>query len=307
MELMGRERPDLILIELYPFGRKAFRFELEPVLSAIQTGELPPSRVVCSLRDILVEKADTAAYEARVLEQLAYFDALLVHGDPAVITLEESFGAVDRIEIPLVYTGYVTPLPGPRVRAEERRRLGLADADRLVVVSAGGGKVGAPLLAAAAGAFHHLVTDPRLHIYLITGPYGAAPALEGLAARAGKRLTLRRFSERFLRLLAAADLSVSMGGYNTTMNLLAARVPRALIWPFGQNREQRLRVDRLKGRAPFHLLEDDDLMPEALAEQIATLLARPPGPVGTVRLDGADYCARWLTDWAAAGEGIEGP
>jgi predicted glycosyltransferase len=96
-----------------------------------------------------------------------------------------------------------------------------------------------------------------------------------------------------------------MGGYNTTMNLLAARVPRALIWPFGQNREQELRVGRLKGRAPFHLLADDDLVPEALAKRIATLLARPPGPVGAVRLDGADYCARWLTDWAAAGG--EGP
>jgi predicted glycosyltransferase len=298
MDLMRRERPDLLLIELYPFGRKAFRFELEPVLSAIQSGGLPPCRVVCSLRDILVEKTDPAAYEARVLEQLARFDALLVHGDPAVIPLEQTFGAVDRIEIPLVYTGYVTPVPGPGARIEERRRLGLSDEDRLVVVSAGGGKVGAPLMAAAAGAFIRLAADPRLHMYLITGPYGEAASLAELAAAAGERLTVRRFSDRFLRLLAAADLSVSMGGYNTTMNLLAARVPRALIWPFGQNREQGLRVRRLKGLAPIHLLSDDDLSPETLARQIAAVLARPPGPVGAVRLDGADYSARWLTDWA---------
>jgi predicted glycosyltransferase len=100
-------------------------------------------------------------------------------------------------------------------------------------------------------------------------------------------------------LLAAADLSVSMGGYNTTMNLLAARVPRALIWPFGQNREQRLRMERLGGTAPFHLLTDGDLAPETLAVRVSALLDQPPGPVGTVRLDGAEYSARWLTQWAA--------
>ncbi|MEJ2639580.1 MAG: glycosyltransferase [Desulfosarcinaceae bacterium] len=300
MELMQVERPDLLLIELYPFGRKAFRFELEPVLAAIQAGDLPPCKVVCSLRDILVEKADTAAYEARVLRQLQHFDAILVHGDPAVISLDETFGAVDRIDIPLVYTGYITPRPGPRDRTEERRRLGLGDADRLVVVSAGGGKVGDPLMAAAANAFEWMAPDPRLWMHLVTGPYGDPSLFEELAARSGTHFKVQRFSDRFLRLLAAADLSVSMGGYNTTMNLLAAQVPRALIWPFDQNREQRLRMERLRGRAPLHLLTDGDLPPEKLAARIAAMLDQPRGPLGTVRLDGAEQSARWLTGWARA-------
>jgi predicted glycosyltransferase len=300
MGLMRAEAPNLLLIELFPFGRKAFRFELEPVLAAIQAGDLPPCKVVCSLRDILVEKADTAAYEARVIKQLQRFDALLVHGDPAVIALDETFGAVDQIEIPLVYTGYITPRPGPRDRAEGRRQLGLDDADRLVVVSAGGGKVGGPLLRAAADAFERMASNPRLRMHLITGPYGEPALFEALAVQAGARFTVQRFSDRFLRLLAAADLSISMGGYNTTMNLLAARVPRALIWPFGQNREQRLRMERLEGKTPFHLLTDDDLAPKTLAARITALLDRPPGPIGAVRLDGAEKSARWLTQWVAS-------
>jgi predicted glycosyltransferase len=220
--------------------------------------------------------------------------------------LNETFGGVDRIGIPLVYTGYITPMPDPRARVHERRHLGLSETDRLIVVSAGGGKVGGPLMAAAAGAFNHLAADPRLHIYLITGPYGEAPPLVGPAARAGKRFTVRSFSERFLGLLAAADLSVSMGGYNTTMNLLAAGVPRALIWPFGQNREQRLRVEHLQGRAPFHLLEAGELKPAVLAARMAGLLDQPPGPVGAVRLDGAQTSARWLAAWVAGGRLGEG-
>jgi predicted glycosyltransferase len=297
MDLMQSEQPDLLLIELYPFGRKAFRFELEPVLAGIRGGLLPPCRVVCSLRDILVEKTDTAAYEARVLKQLERFDALLVHGDPAVITLDETFGAVDRIDIPLVYTGYITPRPSPYARAAERRRLGLTNEDRLVVVSVGGGKVGGPLMAAAAGAFKRLAADPRLHLHLITGPYGDADLFQALMDQAGGRLTVQRFSDRFLELLTATDLSMSMGGYNTCMNLLSAQVPRALIWPFGQNREQRLRVERLMGQAPFFLLADEDLTAERLAKQVSLLLDQPPGPNGGVRLDGAEVSARWLSDW----------
>ena len=33
--LFEKEKPDVFLVELYPFGRKAFRFELDPVLQAI--------------------------------------------------------------------------------------------------------------------------------------------------------------------------------------------------------------------------------------------------------------------------------
>ena len=56
--LLEREKPDVFLIELYPFGRKAFRFELDPVLQAINDKRLHCGCVVCSVRDILVEKED---------------------------------------------------------------------------------------------------------------------------------------------------------------------------------------------------------------------------------------------------------
>ena len=112
--LFKREAPDIFLIELYPFGRKAFRFELDPILNAIRNGDLPSCRVVCSLRDILVEKKDVESYEARVVEQLnANFDALLVHADPEVLKLDETFSRMADISIPVVYTGFVSRAPQP--------------------------------------------------------------------------------------------------------------------------------------------------------------------------------------------------
>ena len=48
--------PDVFMIELYPFGRTIFGFELQPLLEGIRQGRFGETKVVCSLRDILVEK-----------------------------------------------------------------------------------------------------------------------------------------------------------------------------------------------------------------------------------------------------------
>jgi predicted glycosyltransferase len=110
----AKESPQLFVVELYPFGRRAFRFELDPILQGIRTGQLPSCRVVCSLRDILVEKKNTESYEKRVLDTLNnYFDALLVHSDPALLELEATFSRMADISIPIMYTGFVSSKPEP--------------------------------------------------------------------------------------------------------------------------------------------------------------------------------------------------
>src|SRR5437879_10257342 len=49
-------RPAVVVVELFPFGRKKFSGELLPLLRAGR--ELPRALVVCSLRDLLVGRAD---------------------------------------------------------------------------------------------------------------------------------------------------------------------------------------------------------------------------------------------------------
>jgi predicted glycosyltransferase len=68
--LFEKNAPDLFLIELYPFGRKSFGFEILPLLEAIRRGDFSSTKVVCSLRDILVEKKNQETYEQRVLDIL---------------------------------------------------------------------------------------------------------------------------------------------------------------------------------------------------------------------------------------------
>ena len=291
------ERPELFMVELYPFGRKAFRFELDPLLEAVAAGGPPRCGVVCSVRDILVEKEDAEKHETRAVSLLnRFFDAVLVHADPRLVRLEETFGRLREIAVPLVYTGFITPAPAPDDRRRLRGTLGLTDADRLIVASAGGGSVGMPLLEAVMAAHAHLERNRRTALHVFTGPFLPDADFERLRRAAGDRVSVDRFTPDFLAFLAAADLAVGMAGYNTTMNLLAARVP-ALVWPFAQNREQRLRCQRLEARDVLQVLQDKDLQAPHLALRMDRLLERTERPDAGLDLNGAQATARWIDAW----------
>ncbi len=299
--LFERTRFDLFMVELYPFGRKAFRFELDPLLAHIRNSRQCSCRVLCSLRDILVEKNDVAKYEARVVETLNQaFDALLVHADPSLVQLNETFSRVEEIRIPVAYTGFVTPHPEKQAGDQMRRDLGIGPETALVVASAGGGSVGAVLLASAITAIPRVMTSRDIQMVVFTGPYMDADEFDALNRLAGHRIRVARFTDNFPGYLAAADLSVSMAGYNTTMNILAAGVP-ALVWPFGQNREQRMRAQRLEARGALTVLEDADLEPDGLALQMGKKLALAHRVKVDLDLDGAANTARWIHAWMQEG------
>jgi len=298
--LFEKEKPDIFLIELYPFGRKAFRFELDPVLHALDNQRLPACGVVCSVRDILVEKEDQFKHESRVVKTLnRYFDGVLVHADPGLAQLNETFDQFDKIEIPVVYTGYIAPKPEPDAAQKIRRQLQIGTDELLIIASAGGGNVGAPLLKAAVQAFNQLAGDKTCHLKVFSGPFLESGDLGDLEKMAGHHVQIEQFTPDFLSYLAAADLSVSMGGYNTTMNILATGVP-ALVWPFPQNREQRLRAGRLAKDGVLRVIEDEDLRPDRLAGLMDQMLASPKCLPGKFDLDGAVNTARWIGNIANA-------
>lgn len=227
-------QPDVLVIELFPFGRKKFGFELLPLLDTIRKDG--SAMVVCSLRDILVEKTDQAKYEARVLKILnRYFDLLLVHSDPELIRLEETFERTSHITVPVVYTGFVTRRPPGLIRRVPKR----------IVASSGGGKVGVELLKCAIKAVRSL-KDPEIRLRVFRGPFLEEEDMRSLLTLCADdpRIELRPFAKNFPRQLAMSELSVSMAGYNTCMDLIATRT-KAIVHPFAQNREQALRAHRL--------------------------------------------------------------
>ena len=292
--LLADKAPDVFLVEFYPFGRNAFRFELDPVFEGIRRKDLPPCRVVCSLRDILVEKKNPHLYESRVIRKLnRYFDALLVHADPKVLKLDETFSRTQDITIPIEYTGYVAQKPSSNARAAFRQQNGFGGDDTLIVASAGGGKAGAALLESTILAFRGLDFQNNAQLHVFTGPYLSHAEYERIQSLTDKNVQVSRFSSNFLSHLAAADLSISMAGYNTSMNILATKVS-ALVWPFSHDREQGMRADQLARSGALRILKNEDLEPNRLGAIIKQTLSKKPQCSFTIDLDGAQKSARFL-------------
>jgi len=278
-------RPALLLIEMFPFGRRQFAFELLPLLEAARAEGVPTA---VSLRDILVAKNKPERVRETVELVCRYIDRVLVHGDPRIVGLEATFPAAAEIADRLVYTGYVAdgaPLPAaPAANGE-------------VLVSAGGGAVGGPLLRAALAArpSTSLAGAPWR---LVAGPNLPADELAALRAAAPPGVAVERFRRDFPALLARCRLSLSQAGYNTVMDILGAGA-RALVLPFadGAESEQSLRARLFAERGLLSVMEPP-AEPRRLAAAIEAALARPRPRAGAVDLDGARRTARLLVRMA---------
>jgi len=280
--------PECFITELYPFGRKAFRFELDPVLKGIKDGSLPACRCLCSVRDILVEKIEgREKFEARVVKTLNnYYDAILIHADPTVVSLGDTFTPMGEITIPLHYTGFVSEKVSTKSNGTIREQLGISKAHQLIIASSGGGGVGAELLHATLAAFKKLLQRaPDSHLQIFTGPYCSSKDYGEIGSQSQPHITVDRFTSNFPNWLAEADLSISMAGYNTCMNLLQTGVP-ALVLPFHQNREQALRVDKLHEKSTIRALSPEELTPEVLCTLMAEQL-KLSRMTNTIDLSGA--------------------
>ncbi|SHJ10134.1 glycosyltransferase family protein [Halodesulfovibrio aestuarii] len=296
-ETLKALQPDVFLIELFPFGRKQFSFELMPVLELAKQNAFPNMYTICSVRDILVEKTKQQQFEERVLSILnSYFDAVLVHTDPKVITLDATFPRINEITIPIYNTGYITPLPHDLCPEAVRESLSITPDTPFILGSIGSGSVHPEIMQQLAAASILLNRTTPHRLLISTGPFmqpDARTRIQELCAPY-PHITVTDFISDFITHLSAADLSLSMAGYNTTMNLLAVDT-FGLVFPFDQNREQRMRSTSLEKLGALKILEQKEMEPDRLSAILEQYVNTPaPPPQHYVDLQGAMKSVRIL-------------
>jgi predicted glycosyltransferase len=278
-------RADVLLIELFPFGRRQMRFELLPLLEdAMRLAPRP--LVVCSVRDLIQSRPEREAATAALA--MRFFDHILVHGDPRLAPFERSFGAAAELADRLHYTGYVVS------RAPAATGSG-AD----VLVSAGGGAVGRRLLESAMLARERTLL--RGATWRVMAGINCSDAdYRALERHAIPGIALERSREDFTMLLANCALSISQAGYNTVAEALQARV-RAVLVPFAAagESEQTLRAQLLAARGAAVVLEESAMTVENLAEAVNRAARSPRPSADLVDLDGARRSAELLRGWLA--------
>ncbi len=256
-------QPDALLIELFPFGRRMFAFELMPLLDLARSARRRP-RILCSLRDILVPSSRPERDARAIACARMYFDQVLVHGDPRLVPIEASFPPIAGIADKLLYTGYVAAEAAAPARPAGSR--GAHEGE--VIVSVGGGAVGASLLRAALAAkpLCRLAHHPWR---LITGPNFPAQALAEADWLPPPGVFVERWRADLPALLSACALSISQAGYNTVMDVLIAGA-RAVLVPFAEaaESEQTLRAQLLERHGRAVVVNPAELSAESLAAAI---------------------------------------
>jgi len=279
-ELAAKLKPDVVVTEHFPFGRRQMASEFLALIAAAKAAN-PKVLVLSSVRDVLVKPRPNRIAEAnqRVADQ---FDAVLVHGDAGFLPLDRSWSVDAGLAAKLRYTGYLaeTPAAAPAVENGE------------ILVSGGGSAAALPLFRLAIAAARLGSVDWRWRI--LVGRGVAEDAFRRLAAGAPGHVVVERVRPGFPVLLAGCAVSISQAGYNTVLDLVAARRP-AIVVPFdaGSETEQAIRAEAME-RAGLalclRLSGGDAVTPVGLAAAVASSIGRVL-PAPELAVDGAHNAA----------------
>jgi predicted glycosyltransferase len=284
-------RPDVVLADHAPLGMAG---ELASVLRTIRR-RLPDTAVVLGLRDIVDEperiRREWALPSYREgFEKL--YDRILVYGSERIFDLPREYGLPEPARRKVRFMGYLASEVPRNGRSRVRRELGIGSRP-LVLGMAGGGGDGAPLFRTFLRALE-IGAPPCFDSLLLAGPLLDPANRTLLHAAAGARSDLRvlDFVSNVPDLIRAADVVVSMAGYNSACEILACRAPAILVPRVHPRSEQFVRASRLAALGLVRLLHPEGLRPEDLRSAIEEALRHPPAPRSDlVHFDGAQRVA----------------
>ena len=290
LSLFDAVRPDVVVTETFPFGRRAMRFELEPLMRAARAASWKPL-TVASIRDILQEGRKASSLRDSMDAAHAWYDLVLVHGDPSLIRIDETLPGAAELAPKIRYTGLVAPDPSELT--------GVPSRSAQVVVSVGGGALGDALTRAVLDAPRHSRHFPSGWLFVL-GPERAQADIAAVAQAAAPGLEVAGQVPDLARVIAAARVSVSRAGYNTVSELLRTACASVLVPYAGEQQTEQLRRARtLRDHGLALMLEDAELSAPALAAAVDAAAERA-APASSFDLEGARNSARILLDaWNA--------
>jgi predicted glycosyltransferase len=302
--------PDVVLVDKAPVGVKG---EMLRALRYLKV-ERPQTKLVLGMRDIEDNAAMVRTDWRRegiypVLEDV--YDTILLYGSRAIYDPMREYGLSPTVEKKLIPCGYVRRSEPIRPRHQVRRDLNM-QTNRLVVITAGGGGDGFNFM----DTYLHMLGGlpsrgpAPFDSLLVTGPLMASAKRARLRRfeAPGRALTVMEFTPDLFSYLNAADLIVSMGGYNSICEILSLN-QRAIIVPRVKPRtEQLIRAERFAAHGLLRMIHPNELTPARLFGEIATALddRRPPPPeAASIDMNGTVNASRVIAR-LLAGEKVKG-
>lgn len=287
-------KPDIFIVDNVPRGAVK---ELDPTLDYLRNQG--NTRCILGLRDVLDEPASVRRDWKRGANEEAiqtYYDAVWVYGDPAIYDLAQEYRFHPKTLDKIRYTGYL----------DQRSRLKFIDiesvqafkslnlpSERLALCLVGGGQDGALL----AEAFAHAELPAEMNGIILTGPFMPRKIRQQLQNYAAKRDNLRvlEYLAEPTLLLNRAERVISMGGYNTTCELLSFQKRSLIIPRIKPRREQLIRAERLQTLGLTDMLHPRNLTSQALTDWLMQA-GQPPQVRNCVDLNGLTNIVQFVDE-----------
>ncbi len=278
IKAVNQIKPDFVLVETYPFGRRQMRFELLPLLEHLKHGLEYRPLVASSIRDVIQPKSNPGRCQEIIAIVDSYFDYIFVHGDESFIAFEQTFPEATNFKEKIIYSGYVVKQlkNEPSGRREENK----------VLVSAGGGAVGEQIYSTVIDASTSR-PGKQYNWHVLVGNNFSGAQFNKLRQSRHAQLIIERNRDDFLQLLSRCCMSISQAGYNTMMDLVVTNTP-ALVVPFEgvAEREQLIRAKVFEQHGMVKIIREKNLDSTSLL-QAMTELSRHREPQIEIKYDGA--------------------
>ena len=202
----------------------------------------------------------------------------------------------------MYFTGYIPrKIPGKDAVRHIKKELGLKTGERLVVVTTGGGGDGYRVMDTYLQALETYTSSLPFKSVLITGPFMPKQERRDVFKRA-RKLGLRtyHFYRQMEKIFAAADIVVSMGGYNTLCEILGQGTLSLLIPRETPRKEQIIRARAFHRQNLIDYIQWDNLSPGLLHEKLVALLQNPEPyqkAVSNFRLTGIETMQQRLREF----------
>jgi predicted glycosyltransferase len=279
-------KPHVLLVDHVPAGVYG---ELLPTLRMLRGLDDPPV-IVLGLRDIIDEPnvvCDLWRKEMTYQAIRKYYDEVFIYGCKDIFDGALYYGINAELQGRVRYCGYVCSEEPLKSREQVREDLRL-QREKLVVVTAGGGHDGYPLMQSCMEAFRLIGRPAPFEAVFITGPLMDPAQREQLRAQ-GRRLGARVITavEDPPSFINAADLVATMGGYNSLCEVVSLRKKALVVPRLGPRAEQRMRARLFQEKGLIDVLDPREVSARSLAERVMMDLERTDFPSATATIDTA--------------------
>lgn len=269
-------QPHLFIVDKEPLGLKK---EVLPTLKWLRRCR-PDTRTILGLRDIM-DDAETVKKDWR--EKKVYDHLEKLYSEIWIYGIQDFYDPIDEYEISdaisrkIHFTGYIPrKIPGKDAVNKMKKELGLKSPEKLVVVTTGGGGDGYRVMDTYLATLESFSNQPPFKSVLITGPFMPKEERRDVFKRA-RRLGVRtyHFYRQMEKIFSAADIVVSMGGYNTLCEILGQGTISLVIPRETPRQEQIIRARAFHRQNLVDYISWSDFSADRLGQKLFDLLENP--------------------------------